>query len=250
MVHLEELRRFIKPYVIGDDHIHIGETNEYTVRSIYFDTHHLDEYHKKLAGIYRRRKVRVRGYDFKREDSLVFLEIKRKINMSISKNRAPLLYRNLDHLLSTGNLKYVQIRGDFPESADNASKFLFHYFRFHLKPVVLVMYEREAFINKFDHSERITFDKYLRSRSYPKIDDLFSNDNVKHTLTKQFILEVKSNKGFPAWMTPIVNRFELKREALSKYTMSIDTHTSFPNNFSKSNVICFSNGTNAYNFSP
>jgi len=144
--------------------------------------------------------------------------------------------------------KFVQNRGDFPAASENASKFLFHYFRFHLKPVVLVMYEREAFINRFDHSERITFDKFLRSSPYPKIGDLYSNDNVKHTLKKQFILEVKSNKGFPAWMHSIISRFELKREALSKYTMSIDTNTIFPINFSKYNVISFANGTNSHNF--
>jgi hypothetical protein len=110
------------------------------------------------------------------------------------------------------------------------------------------MYEREAFINKFDHSERITFDKFLRSSSYPRIRDLYSERNTKYTLNGNFILEIKSNKGFPAWMKSIINRFELKREALSKYTMSIDTNTIFPNNYSKCNVISFANGTKSYNF--
>ncbi|MFC1550684.1 VTC domain-containing protein [Candidatus Neomarinimicrobiota bacterium] len=245
---IDELRKYIKPFVIGDDHIRIGKSNEYTVRSIYFDNLYLDEYHKKLSGLYHRRKVRIRGYNIPQDDSMAFLEIKRKIDMSIFKNRAPIMYYDLEKLLHTGHIdKYIQKRGDFPAASENASRFLYHYFRFQLKPVVLVTYE-PLFINKFDHSERITFDKFLRSSSYPRISDLYSEKNTKRTLNRDFILEVKSNKGFPAWMKPIINRFGLKREALSKYTMSIDTNTIFPNNYSKCNVVCFENGTKSYNF--
>jgi hypothetical protein len=246
---IDELRKYIRPFVIGDDHIRIGKSNEYTVRSIYFDNLYLDEYHEKLSGIYSRRKVRIRGYNIRKDDSMAFLEIKRKINMSIFKYRAPIMYNDLENFLHTRDIdKYVQKRGDFPAASENASRFLFNYIRFQLKPVVLVMYEREAFINKFDHSERITFDKFLRSSPYPRIRDLYSERNTKYTLNGNFILEIKSNKGFPAWMKSIINRFELKREALSKYTMSIDTNTIFPNNYSKCNVISFANGTKSYNF--
>lgn len=71
-------------------------------------------------------------------------------------------------------------------------------------------------------------------------NNLFSNENIKYTYTNHFILEVKSNKGFPEWMKPVIGHFGLKREAISKYTVSIDTQTSPGKTFSRGNVIAFS----------
>jgi SPX domain protein involved in polyphosphate accumulation len=238
---LEDLKARVMPYLIGDDHIHIGTSNEYTVRSIYFDTTHLDKYHKKLAGLLARKKIRIRGYNEYQPGSIVFLEIKRKNNMSISKNRAPVAFEDLSKLLFGGDIStFIKERNDFPLALENANRFLFHYYRYNLKPVVLVMYEREAYINKFDHTDRVTFDKNLRSIAYPSIKDLYSNENIKYTYTDHFILEVKSNKGFPKWMKPVIGHFGLKREAISKYTESIDTQTSPRMTYTKGNVIAFS----------
>ena len=42
------LKDLISPYVIRDDHIAIHRDSDYTVRSIYFDTLNLDQYHNKI----------------------------------------------------------------------------------------------------------------------------------------------------------------------------------------------------------
>jgi hypothetical protein len=39
-----------------------------------------------------------------------------------------------------------------------------------------------------------------------------------------FILELKFFNGFPMWLQKIVRRFELSRRAISKYTISVDSH--------------------------
>lgn len=219
------LREQIRPHVIMDDHIGIGNRDDYTVRSIYFDTFSLDEYHKKLDGNRNRRKFRIRGYDQYDANNTVFLEIKHKHDLSVNKDRAPVRYGDLKRLLVEGDVEeLVQIRPDFPNSIQKARKFLYHYFNRQLQPIVTVIYEREAYLYKFDHSGRITFDKNLRSVIYPRIDGLYSEVHVVNSFQRNFILEVKSNYGFPRWMVPVIGELGIRRQALSKYTISIDSH--------------------------
>ncbi len=56
----------------------------------------MDYYHEKIAGVDARRKFRMRGYNDTRESDIIFVEIKRKNNNFIAKNRAPLYYRDVD----------------------------------------------------------------------------------------------------------------------------------------------------------
>ena len=91
---LSRLRQALSPFVELDKHAR-NESGEYTVHSLYFDTYSLDYYYQKLAGIQHRKKIRIRGYNEQERDSLIFLEIKRKNNMEVLKNRAPLFFRHI-----------------------------------------------------------------------------------------------------------------------------------------------------------
>jgi SPX domain protein involved in polyphosphate accumulation len=105
---IDELRSSISPFVLLDEYAAREVNNEYTVHSIYYDTMKLDDYHDKLAGIKIRKKLRIRGYNLQDVNSLAFLEIKRKYENHISKNRAPLLYSNLAEILKTSDYeKYL-----------------------------------------------------------------------------------------------------------------------------------------------
>lgn len=61
---------------------------------------------------------------------------------------------------------------------NGAGKFLYHVYRNNLKPVILVIYEREAFHDRFIKEVRITIDKDLRSIAYPCLDELYSEKNA------------------------------------------------------------------------
>lgn len=218
---MDKLRNALMPFLERDAHTQ-SQRDDYTVHSIYFDTLTLDYYYEKESGIQHRRKIRVRGYDTGSDTAPIFLEIKRKNNMSISKNRAPAEFRNLRQLFATGNIEqYVPNSGTAKE---DANRFFYHVFRHSLRPTVLVNYDREAFFQKFDDSVRITFDKNLRSIAYPKLEDLYKEENVKYSMPGFFVLEVKFFKGIPSWCKRILEEFQLERTAVSKYTISLDTH--------------------------
>ncbi len=220
---VEMLRELITPYLIHDNHIAVADSQDYTVRSIYFDTYFLDEYNKKLSGDYSREKIRIRGYIPKIDDDILFLEIKSKTNMSHKKYRSPISAKFLEHVYNSNITDYVIRRNDFPNSISNAEYFWYYIKRYNMVPVVQVIYEREAYIYKFDHTARVTIDKNLRCIPYPQINEFYSNQRINYVFRNHTILEVKSNYGFPTWMTPIINKLDLHREALSKYTLSIDT---------------------------
>jgi hypothetical protein len=128
-------------------------------------------------------------------------------------------------MLREKNINGQVLFGDtFPKGAENSKRFFYQVFSKNLRPVVLIVYEREAYLSKFDSSVRITFDKNLRSKAYPSISELYQEEKIKSTLSNHFILEVKFNHSFPGWLNPIISRFALRRQSASKYVISMDTN--------------------------
>lgn len=222
---LDRLRRALAPFVEIDSFAGAEEEQEYTVRSIYFDTPGLACYVQKEAGIHTRRKLRIRGYGALREDSLVVLEIKRKLDMRVSKNRAFLPFAGLEQLLSSGDVERFVLTRSAAQQAQtlqSARAFLFHLYRYSMYPVVLVAYEREAFFGRFDPSVRLTFDKGLRGRGHPPLAELFAEDGLNSAIDEHFILEVKFQDRMPSWAASILEDFGLERRALSKFGICLD----------------------------
>ena len=222
---IDDIRASVAPYVIADNHRALQHSNIYEIRSIYFDTFDLKDYYEKHAGLQMRKKLRMRGYNNLTEESEVFLEIKWKNNTFISKDRTPIKYKDAAEILSGGDLdKYFPYRKDFPKAREKASRFLFYLKRSSRVPLNLVTYTREAYIGKFNHSDRITFDSNIRSMMYPGIEDLYEVGRLKTFLEREFVLEYKSENPMPEWFKQIIRRFNLKKQAYSKYVRGIDTH--------------------------
>ncbi|MDP3148842.1 MAG: polyphosphate polymerase domain-containing protein [Ignavibacteria bacterium] len=220
---LPKIRAIVSTYMKHDPYAEIRPHKEYTVRSIYLDTADLLCYHEKYEGYKIRNKFRIRVYNERREDSLVFLEIKRKNENFISKDRAKLYLEDLQSLIQTKNVDdYILVRADGTGDFEEANKFLFHYYSKQLIPLSLVVYEREAFMGKFGYDLRITFDKNLRGSVYPEYDDIFEEKKLKYAFPNYFILEIKFHERFPAWVPQLINKFSLQRISVSKYTNCID----------------------------
>jgi len=231
---VDRIRSEVRPYMDVDPFAGKQSTNEYTVRSVYYDSPRLDCYYEKLDGVGVRRKFRIRGYNEADENSIVFLEIKRKYLNFITKDRAPLLRRDLNDFLSSPEMdKYIiSLSGTAQEQAD-AKHFLFYYYRHGLQPTVLVVYDREAFLGRFDASLRITFDKNLRGAIFPTLDMLHDEERLAPAMRDHFILEVKFFRGaLPSWAISMVQRYSLPRMALSKYTICLDAQRA-PRAFSR-----------------
>jgi SPX domain protein involved in polyphosphate accumulation len=223
---MDTLRRMIAPFVSYDKYSEKMEEKHYTVRSIYFDTAGYGCYFEKVEGIKHRKKFRLRGYNIPENiDPQVFFEIKRKFEIPIIKNRAPVAFDSALQMF-TGNSfgNYLPDTEKYPRSEENLKRFFYHYHRNKLRPVILVIYEREAFLGNHDNTIRVTFDKNLRSVAFPSIEDLYSENNARRSLSERFILEVKFNDHFPSWMKPVIGTLGLRRQSVSKYVISIDTH--------------------------
>ena len=221
--YLSALKQMISPFVIPDKHVRNNPDYTYTVRSIYFDTPDLLFYREKMEGVPYRLKLRIRGYNKETETAPVFLEIKRKHKVPMTKNRAPFPFSVVKEILNGTQHNPATVFFKKESSHEDYIRFAYQLNKGNLAPTVLVVYDREPYEARADHSIRITFDKNLRSAPLPKSRELYSDD-LKALMTDHFILEVKYNKEYPEWMQLIANAFGLKQVAASKYCMSMDNH--------------------------
>jgi hypothetical protein len=219
---LEELRESILPYMELDPYAAAMPNGEYTVRSIYYDTSNFDYFWEKVDGYKIRKKIRIRGYNDQLGHDTVFMEIKRKFKEPIEKDRERLTFEVMKRLMAGEGADAYGEEGS-SHGVNGAGKFLYHVYRNNLKPVVLVIYEREAFQDRFTKEIRVTLDKNLRSIAYPGLDDLYSEKGVKPAIPGRFILEVKFKGNFPGWLRPITGRLGLIRRSASKYVFSVNS---------------------------
>jgi hypothetical protein len=221
---LDALRSTLMPFVRPDTLA--PQTNgipQYTVRSIYFDSPSNGAFFEKIEGFKNRKKLRLRGYDQGTDTSVVFLEIKRKLENRIAKTRVKTTFENARELLANHNREAFFA----PETPawDDTGRFLFNYIRHRQTPRNLVVYDREPYHGKFDPGVRITFDKNIRSRLLPELRELYDNDGLKLVWEKHFILEIKYFTDYmPAWGRSIVEQYKLSHQALSKYAEGIICH--------------------------
>ncbi len=223
--YLDELRNDLLPFIELDKYSDIRPNKEYTIRSIYYDNTAMDYYQEKVDGVKMRKKIRIRGYNEFSDKNIVFLEIKRKLENFIDKNRAQLFYENLDDLFFTGDVESYVIRKE-PTSVQDAKRFFFHIHRNTLRPVSLVVYDREAFFSKFDSNIRITFDKNLRYAPFPTFGDLYEENILRKVMINYFVLELKFYKGFSENYQRLINKYGLVRQAVSKYQICVDAEMS------------------------
>ncbi|MEJ2543477.1 MAG: polyphosphate polymerase domain-containing protein [Calditrichaceae bacterium] len=225
---IPELRKLLLPHMVLDKYSERHPDKQYTVRSIYLDTRRMDYYHDKLAGLRRRKKLRIRGYDELNKDSLVFLEIKRKNGPTITKSRAPVRFSDhLDFFRDGDPEKYRNILDTVDSGFQDAKNFLYHLYTSNLVPTVKIIYEREAFFYRFDRKVRLTIDKNLRSSLIVDSERLYEEENIRYGLPSKAIFEVKVYGDIPLWLQNILGSLKLQQEALSKYTISIDSHSPF-----------------------
>lgn len=223
---MEDLRKRLLPFVVPDSYATPDENGiyQYTVRSIYMDSLDMECYTQKDSGIKLRRKLRIRGYNHLDEDSKVVLEIKRKIGNRIKKHRSTLLFSDLDEMMRNPTLENY-ITGKRSMDLDDAKRFFFHLKKKQYRPSNLVVYEREAYLGKIDSGVRITFDKNIRSRIYPRLNTLYDDFNLKHLFNNHFVLEIKYfTDEMPIWARSLVYDFKLRNDAISKYTIGYDVN--------------------------
>jgi hypothetical protein len=227
---MDSLRERIRPFMSSDKYASLSGLDypQYTVRSIYFDTPSLECHNEKTEGLELRKKFRIRSYNNYKPDAVAIFEIKSKIANRIRKFRAFTTFDNVEDLLKTSDVMRYFGHDETGRSIEDAQRFFFHYKKRNLRPTVLVVYEREAYQGMLDPGVRITFDKNIRSKVYPLISELYTENKLTHLFSSHFILEIKYfTDEMPSWAKNIVHEFRLRNDALSKYTIGYDVNTRY-----------------------
>lgn len=187
----------------------------YPIYNVYFDTYDWQAFDAKMAGTAHRRKFRIRTYDKEvQHNEHLFLEIKEKHVDTVLKRRSPIQYGEVADLVQGGRLSEA---GFIPE------EWRYNILKNQLKPRVLNTYLRRAFVSPMYPGLRITLD---RDVSYAIVNEVTFNANVRPTSWARSIsvVEVKFEGYVPLFIVDLLRKYDLSREAISKYGESIMTN--------------------------
>lgn len=210
------IRREIRPFVRPDPFA-VSHGGRYRITSAYLDTPSLRLHRETVEGQRDRIKLRVRGYG-QDPDSPLFLEIKRRIDTLVTKQRA-MLPRSAALSLLAG----LPGAGGRPRSTDpELETFLERARVLAARPVLEVSYEREAWVGALDSTQRLTFDRRITvwptRRPWPSM----AAPGSRVLEPRLVVLELKFCDRFPAWMRGIVQRHDLVRLSFSKYSRGVE----------------------------
>ena len=184
--------------------------DEYHIRSLYFDDVYNSAFTEKELGVFKRKKYRIRIYNM--TDKLIKLEKKSKYGQYISKEMISLTRKGFYKLLREENEFLIQSNNKFLQELYIEIKTKL------LKPVVIVDYEREAYILEAGNV-RITFDKNLRA-GINSFDIFDKNIATKIIFDKPImIMEVKYDSFLPSHVRNILQIDSHNISAASKYVM-------------------------------
>lgn len=195
----EKLRAVLQPDPFGPD--------GYRVKSLYFDSFRNQDYHEKIAGIYHRKKIRLRIYD--ENQPTAKLELKEKHGDRQAKTSISLSRRQAQALCGGDYGVLTQIGSE-------AALRLYGLMRLGLyRPAAVIEYQRLAFTYPA-FSTRITFDSRVRTSEWKH--DLYDPDLPwDYVLDQQVVLEVKYNRVLPGFLKSILAGEDLNRVSVSKY---------------------------------
>lgn len=190
---------------------HSNVQGHYYIRSVYFDTYHNNDYYEKEAGLFKRKKIRLRLYD--QSDEQIKLEVKNKEG-NYSLKETGIISRSDAEALMNGDYECLKTYNQ------PATDSVFNYFTTdHYMPAVVIDYEREAYVNEALNI-RINFDRCIRASSARP--ELFETTAELSAIIEedQYVLEVKFGHILPDFYRDILSSAQLQKESYSKYGRS------------------------------
>jgi len=202
------------------------KTGHYFVNSLYFDTFDFICYKEKAEGVSRRTKFRIRNYEpdiNKIINSKFFqVQLKKRVGEKYLKGNQSFQSFSMFDFLNYNNFienNCTSIISHFDTSKESIlNDFILQVLQQRLKPVSLIRYDREAYIDRvFDI--RITLDQNILCSRYSADQEMFFCPIISSDL---IVLEYKFNDLIPHWMTSIAKKYGIKKEKISKYEASIE----------------------------
>ena len=177
--------------------------------NIYYDTPDFRLIRESISGPIYKEKLRVRSYGVPKEDSKVFVEIKKKYNGVVYKRR-------INVPLDQANA-FLAGTGPCPEEGQigNEIGYFLKYYKY-LRPTIFLSYERYSLASPTDSVLRITFDRNITWR----LEDPDLTKGVygnKLDLDGKILMEIKIPDAMPLWLSELLDRLNIQRVSFSKY---------------------------------
>jgi len=204
------------PYVKKDKYV--NEYGIYTISSLYLDNPRKECYYETLNNDFYRQKVRLRVYGKHNDDnSDSFLELKTKIDGLVVKRRVHMKLSDAVAFINECYEKGADAGTDYQCSNPQILREIKHVIiKKELSPVNVISYERLPLVSTEDSSLRITFDFNIRSRG-DDLDLTHGTDGARRIPKQVAVLEVKTNKAIPLWLTKILAKYKYRNQTFSKY---------------------------------
>lgn len=187
--------------------------NTYSISNIYYDTP--DDYliRTSLAKPKYKEKLRLRAYGVPTKNETAFLEMKRKVGGLVNKRRTKIPLQDGYQFVSNGGI--VELTEEMnPQVAREISCMIQRYGE--LEPKVMIAYDRLAYFEKGNPDLRISFDTGIRSRrNRLRLEE--GNDGGLLLPGGMWLMEIKTSKAVPLWLTNILSQEGLTKSSFSKY---------------------------------
>lgn len=180
----------------------------HTICNIYFDTGNYELIRASIEKPHYKEKLRLRSYGVPKDDSQVFIELKKKYDGIVYKRRIPMRLETAEKYLYHGIVP--------EEQAQIFSEIQWFVNFYQPNPSVYLAYDRRAYFGKEQEEFRVTFDENIRYRE----DALYlaEGDGGIALLPEDMVLmEVKIPESMPFWFGHILSEMEIYPISFSKY---------------------------------
>ena len=201
----KEQLKFLQSSLLS--HMVIDEYGKTSIASIYYDT---PDYRLIRASIEKpayKEKLRLRSYGLAKDDSPVYLEIKRKAEGIVYKRRIKTTEKEAHNFLMNKSNSI----------GDNQIANELLYFRNYygiLEPKIMIAYDRTSYA-EVEGDIRLTIDENPRYRSYD-LNLHTSMDGQSLLPSGGAILEIKVQQEMPLWLVSILSEGKIYQSSFSK----------------------------------
>ena len=203
---LSKLEAEMRPYLVEDDYA------SSTITNIYFDNDDFQMIQDSIARRHGREKMRMRTYaEQPTLDSQVFLEIKKKSEEVGFKYRLvsnpSSVVNYIENGIEDSTISDQRVKDEVEQLQDRYLD---------LKPKMVISYDRYSMKGREDKKVRVTVDSNIRYRDYD-VDLTSGRHGLPLLEDGKVIMEIKVPGEYPAWLTAILDKYDLVDQSFSKY---------------------------------
>lgn len=211
-----QVRDYVASFLELDENGRGKPDLSYPVHSLYIDSDGLETYWDTINGNKDRFKLRIRYYDDE-PSSPVFLEIKRRANSCIQKQRVGVVREAVQMVLEGQLPPSSLVLGKEPKHLQALQDFCRIQQQMRARPKLHVAYVREAYLPLSGNSARLTMDRQVRSEPDPEARLAVTMTAPVCIWESAVVLELKFTDRYPDWFGDLVRTFDLHQCGAAKY---------------------------------